>query len=315
MNVLILAAGFGTRLKPLTNHIPKCLVSVCGKTLLQRNLELFYNQGFTSISVNAHYLPEQLVAAQENSTIRFRIFHEKEAIRGTGGAIHFARDFLYTDDYFCVSNVDIISTIDLQKLSRQFIASHAICGLVATAAREKGTLYYTPDNFSYYGTPATHKIVPPTIGRADFIGCAFYHKQLLDFVTPDDFSVIPIWERVHQEGYQVSVLIDDSIAWFDTGTIQELASIHFAVLDNKIALPIPSHYAIDYGNKIAYPATIDPQIVSRCGPYVWIDTASVDIQSPLNRCIVYDAAVVRKESATSHTIFTPWEEISFEPKS
>ena len=90
----ILAAGFGTRLRPLTDHLPKALISVCGKPLLQRALEFYENNRVKPIGVNSHHFPEFIKSFKNNSAIPFELFHETGAIRGTGGALLFAREFL-----------------------------------------------------------------------------------------------------------------------------------------------------------------------------------------------------------------------------
>lgn len=94
MKALLLAAGLGTRLRPLTEKVPKCLVPILGKPLLQYWLELLFEGGVSEVLVNTHYLPGEVRAFHEASPWRDRItlVHE-ETLLGTGGTVLANRRF------------------------------------------------------------------------------------------------------------------------------------------------------------------------------------------------------------------------------
>ena len=98
MRGFVLAAGFGTRLRPLTDHIPKALVPVCGKPLLARSLAFLRGHGVTEIAVNSHYLADKIESFRREQKECFSLFHEEGNIRGTGGALYFAGEFLSGDE-------------------------------------------------------------------------------------------------------------------------------------------------------------------------------------------------------------------------
>lgn len=119
MKAMILAAGFGTRLKPWTDEHPKALVPVGGVPMLQRVIERLIAQGFTKIIVNVHHFAGQILdflAAREwNAEIL--VSDESERILDTGGAILRAARLLCDDDEpFLVHNVDILSDAPLKSL-------------------------------------------------------------------------------------------------------------------------------------------------------------------------------------------------------
>jgi len=95
MRAMILAAGFGTRLSPITDTIPKALVPVAGKPLLAWTLEKLINSGFTDIAINTHYLSEQVekFLAATDFAANIEVFHEPQ-ILNTGGGIKNAAGFL-----------------------------------------------------------------------------------------------------------------------------------------------------------------------------------------------------------------------------
>lgn len=116
MKALILAAGFGTRLKPWTNHHPKALVPVGGKPMLERVLRSLKSEGFDEIAVNVHHFADQICdfLEEEDFGIELYVSDERDIILDTGGAILKASEFLAcNEDPFLVHNVDILSDAPL----------------------------------------------------------------------------------------------------------------------------------------------------------------------------------------------------------
>lgn len=121
MKAVLLAAGFGTRLRPVTDSVPKCLVRIHGKPLLEYWLELLLAHGRVSeVLINTHYLPQAVCEFVEASPWRARIqlAHETQLL-GTGGTILQNRSFI-TPQAFLVAHADNLTRFDLDA----FIASH-----------------------------------------------------------------------------------------------------------------------------------------------------------------------------------------------
>lgn len=101
MRVLILAAGLGTRLRPMTNSMPKALVPVAGRPNLDFSLRLFERYGFSNVRINMHYLGDQIseFVAQNASKYNLEISlqDERDKLLGSGGAIALAREWLFAD--------------------------------------------------------------------------------------------------------------------------------------------------------------------------------------------------------------------------
>lgn len=114
MKALILAAGLGTRLRPLTNDKPKALIELKGKTLLEHAIEKVQAAGFDEIIVNIHHFADQVESfiKKRYPSRKISISDERQKILGTGGAIKYAQQFL-GEEAFLVYNVDVISDIDL----------------------------------------------------------------------------------------------------------------------------------------------------------------------------------------------------------
>jgi len=305
----ILAAGFGTRLKPLTEHVTKAMIPVCGIPLLERNLAFLYDQGIHPLAANAHYLPEDIFTFKEISPVPFEIFHEKDAILGTGGALNFARDFLSQEDTFCVANVDIISTVDLQRCVTAFLGMNCAGALIAAPLQSKKPVYYDPATLEYCGA---HTTAPRLAGaaEADFIGMALYRREMLSCIDEHDFSVLPVWEKMQKRGYSLKVLVQRDAYWRDTGNPASFAKIHFDVLDKKVQLKIPSGLYIDYKKKIACPKILPSSRRISLGEYTWTDTDMIEPGADIWRSVVLDGATV--QGSVSKKILTRWGGIPFE---
>lgn len=116
MRALLLAAGLGSRLRPLTDHTPKCLVPIHGRALLDYWLDLVFEGGITRALVNTHWLAPQVEAHVATSPWRSRIdlVHEEE-LRGTGGTMLANRAWLQ-DGAFMVAHADNLTDFDVRGL-------------------------------------------------------------------------------------------------------------------------------------------------------------------------------------------------------
>lgn len=115
---VIFAAGLGTRLRPITDNIPKALAPVGDRTLLEICLSNLAKQGYDDIVINTHHFADKLIAEVERlrplyPQLQMRISDESGQLMDTGGAIAFARPLLSDADCFLVHNVDIISNASL----------------------------------------------------------------------------------------------------------------------------------------------------------------------------------------------------------
>lgn len=121
MKAMIFAAGLGTRLKPLTDEMPKALVPVCGQPLLYHVLEKLKAAGVDETIVNVHHFPDMIRQWIEHhdTGIKVSISDERDFLRETGGGIKYAEPLLKGSGGFLVHNVDILSNLDIAWLMSQ----------------------------------------------------------------------------------------------------------------------------------------------------------------------------------------------------
>ncbi len=122
MKALILAAGLGTRLKPLTDTKPKALVEICGRSLVEWQILRLYSYGFSDIVINVHHFGDMVEAAvkeflerEEHPALKISFSEEFDLLRDTGGGIRHASSLLDDGEPFLVHNVDILSDMDVEE--------------------------------------------------------------------------------------------------------------------------------------------------------------------------------------------------------
>ena len=145
MKAMILAAGLGTRLRPLTNDRPKALVEVAGRTLLEITLTRLGSFGVSEVIINVHHHAEMIAAylkAHDNFGMTIALSREQELL-DTGGGLKKAASFFLQDESqhgpFIVHNVDVISNIDLSRMARLHVDQGALATL-AVQHRETSRL-------------------------------------------------------------------------------------------------------------------------------------------------------------------------------
>ena len=203
MKAMIFAAGLGTRLKPLTDHMPKALVPVAGKPMLEHVIEKLKASGFNEIVINVHHFGNQIIdflKEKDNFGIQIWISDETEELLDTGGGIKKAAHFF--DEPFLVHNADILSNVNLKALYEYHQASgndatllvsprktvryllfeeNRLCGWV-----NKDTLQTKPEGFIYqpeiqkeYAFGGIH-IISPTLFQ--YMGDGWTGKfSIMDF--------------------------------------------------------------------------------------------------------------------------------------
>jgi NDP-sugar pyrophosphorylase family protein len=133
---MILSAGFGTRLKPLTESVPKALVKVNGLPMIEHSLNRLIDCGINYIVINTHHFAGQIedYFSKKNYSVEIKLLFEKE-ILGTGGGIKNAARYLKDTDSFIVHNVDVLSDINFNELVK-FHFAHTPLATLAVKKRE-----------------------------------------------------------------------------------------------------------------------------------------------------------------------------------
>ncbi len=231
---VVLAAGLGTRLRPLTCAAPKPLLPIWGVPMLDRIVEMLREWGVDDIVVNCHYLHEQVEswAAERGKEegLTLRTSYEPE-ILGTGGVLNPLRDWIGDEPFYLV-NGDIVvegfngfSAADL----KGSVETIGTCLMVETGPRTieadpNGyvTCWKSPDA----GFPGTYT----------YCGVALLTPDILKYVEPTGFSsIVQAYERAMMDGKFMKGVAPDSLLWTDAGTIASYLDLNRDGTDNAFA--------------------------------------------------------------------------------
>lgn len=237
MKAMIFAAGLGTRLRPLTDHMPKALVPVAGVPMLQRVILRLKESGFNDLVINIHHFGEQILdflKANQDFGVRIRISDERGELLDTGGGIRKVRPLLDGDEPFLVHNVDILSDIDLAAFYRLHL-EHPCDATLLTNHRQTSRYLLVDAEGRLRGwvNKSTGEVLPAgaTYVEGNYTELAFGCIHVLSpsiFRYMEDerwhgkFSIIPFYIDIcHRADVRCHAI--DSEGWFDIGKPETLA--------------------------------------------------------------------------------------------
>jgi mannose-1-phosphate guanylyltransferase len=235
MKAMILAAGLGTRLRPLTDSRPKALVEVAGRTLLEITLSRLRKCGVTEVIVNVHHFADMVVEylkANKNFGMRMEVSRE-DVLLDTGGGLKkaswfFLEDPKRLDKPFLLHNVDVISTIDLARML-QFHNEHHALATLAVQTRETSRYLLFNGQLQLCGRRAGRDQEPEIVHPSNqlqplaFSGIHVVSPRLLPMLTEEGiFSIIPSYLRLAAQGENIMAFRADEYYWRDLGRPNDL---------------------------------------------------------------------------------------------
>jgi len=219
---MILAAGRGERMRPLTDTIPKPLIPVAGRSMLERSMDRLIAHGVRNIVVNVHYLGQQIADRLQG---RAHVVHE-ERLLGTGGSVKNALPLL-GDGPFFVLNGDGLwreqSGTMLQRLEMKWnrvrmdalLLLHPIHKVIGREATDRGDFFIEPGGRARYRSTAS-------LAPYAFASASVCDARLFDDSPEGPFSLLKLWNRAEERGGLFGVFNDGD--WFHIGTPEALAA-------------------------------------------------------------------------------------------
>lgn len=232
---MIFAAGLGTRLKPLTDNLPKALVPINGKPLLEHVMLKLIASGFDQIIVNVHHFSQQIIdflAAKNNFGIRIEISDESNLLLETGGGIKKAACFFDDNAPFLVHNVDILSDIDLRQFYNQSLLNNSLATLlVSNRTSSRYLLFDTHNNLRGWKNEKTGEVKSPIVNfnpsnyfSYPFAGIHVISPKIFTFMDEKwtgNFSIIDFYLSIcHQASIQAYLAKD--LNFIDVGKLDSL---------------------------------------------------------------------------------------------
>ena len=231
MNGMIFAAGLGTRLRPLTNNIPKALVRVNDIPLLEYAILKFKRANIHKIVINIHHFADKVetfLKEKKNFGVEIIISDERSAVLETGGGLNKAKNHLM-DAPFVVMNADVLSNIDLNQLMAQHLQSKPLATL-AVRQRTSSRYLLFDKNKQLVGWKNT-KTSEERISKASntqlpfaFSGIHVIDPQIFEFMPQEDkkFSIIDTYLEAAKT-HRILAYPHDQDIWLDVGKPDQLA--------------------------------------------------------------------------------------------
>ncbi|MXY97603.1 MAG: nucleotidyltransferase family protein [Gemmatimonadetes bacterium] len=239
MKAMILAAGLGTRLRPLTDARPKALVTVAGRPMLYWVIRRLARHGFTDIIINAHHFAEQIEAfsaAYDDPGVSLTVSVEEE-ILDTGGGVRKAAWFFDREEPFLVHNVDVLTDLDLSELMtvhRASDADSASDALVTLAVKERKSsrhlLFDAAGRLGGWrsditGVTRTVRSMESPFTSMPFMGVYVVSPEALRKMTgPGPFSIIDFFLDLARTGETVQAFRAEEARWADLGSVERIAA-------------------------------------------------------------------------------------------
>ncbi len=232
---LILAAGVGSRLRPLTDGTPKALIPVGGVPMLERALVRLKDAGVGEFVVNAHHhagmVADFCAQLSRRHGVPVTVSREDDLLLDTGGGLKKAGPLLTGPRPFFIHNADVLTDLDLRALYAAHLQSRALATL-AVRERETGRAYLFDADGRFVGhddrkAGRTTWARGPVAGalRLPFDGIHVVSPRLLDRLSEDGvFSVTKTYLRLAGEGADIRAFRADRWSWHDIGTLDKLAA-------------------------------------------------------------------------------------------
>jgi NDP-sugar pyrophosphorylase family protein len=244
MKAMILAAGLGTRLRPLTDDRPKALVEVAGRTLLEIVIRRLAECGVTDVIVNAHYFADQIVdflAVNKNFGMHIEVSRE-EVLLDTGGGLKKAAHFFLGSEQepFILHNVDVLSNLDLGRMI-QFHTSQNALATLAVQGRPTSRPLLFDENGRLCGRQRGPNKEPQLVRICErptalaFSGIHVISPQLLEKIEENGaFSIIDAYLNLAAKEEKIIAYHTDGCYWRDLGRPESIAAAAKDIADGRL---------------------------------------------------------------------------------
>ncbi|HSW54388.1 MAG TPA: nucleotidyltransferase family protein [Ignavibacteriaceae bacterium] len=231
MRAMILAAGLGTRLKPLTDSTPKALIKIKDKTLLELQINKLKSEGFAQIIINVHHFANQIkdyLKANNYFNCLIEISDENEKLLDTGGGLKRASHFFSDGNPFLIYNVDILSNIDLKKLKEYHLASSSIATLAIQNRNSSRKFLFDKNKIlcGWMNEKSGEKIITRD-ERSEFFPYSFSGIQIVDpgifkyFPDKDVFSLVELYLTAAKKE-KIFGYVHSEDDWMDLGKVENI---------------------------------------------------------------------------------------------
>ncbi len=229
-SAMVLAAGLGTRMRPLTDDIPKPLIRLVGRTLFDRVLDGLTNAGLSTIVVNTHYCAEQIEAAvKERAEEGIRLSDERDRLLDTGGGVMKALPLLGSSA-FVVHNSDSVWIDGVQPNLRRLLEAwdeQTMDGLLLLALASTSVGFEGAGDFTMSPRGVLRRRQEREVVPFVYSGVCILHPRLFCGIQAKEFSLNRIWDKAIERERLYGLRLDG--LWMHVGTPAALAEAELAM--------------------------------------------------------------------------------------
>ncbi len=314
LRAMVLAAGVGSRLQPLSENVPKPLIRIAGATVMDHIILLLKKHGITNIISNTHYLADQIHEHFEDAKTRLGVdiqFRREDKLSGVAGGIRACKDFLQ-ESTSCIIMGDALTDIDLTKLYEKHREAVEKFDCLATVAMME------VDDTSQFGVIVTERMLSTNKNSGDRIvkfqekpnaiealsswantGVYFFEPAIYDLIP--DATVAPIYDvakdlfpRILKEGkYIQAIAVDKGCYWADLGTARQYLQSVKDIQEGKVKLE--SKFNIDPSAKLA--KDVDLSGYNEIGTQT-----EIEAECHIKNCVIWDNVHIAKGSSLENCI-------------
>jgi NDP-sugar pyrophosphorylase family protein len=321
----LLAAGFGTRLRPLTEHRPKPLVPLCGLPLLDQSVALLRKHGIQQAVVNAHHLPGALEEWADSCDMDLHVSVEAPQILGTGGGLVHAVEHLA--DSFVILNGDVACDIDLGRLFMGLTSSLATMVLRVRQPGERYGLLATDAQERVVDLVGLAQAEPQGEVRKDrhFTGIHGMRREALELIPAQQACVVRTAYKELVPDRQVAAQHHDGL-WLDLGDPARYLRANRMVLRDEVLLPLHPWDHVAWGirlngREVGQKSSVEIDSTAALVGPIWMGPGAsvganvrlgsevvlgagcrIGAGSRLRRCVVWDGAEVPAETVLEDAI-------------
>lgn len=326
MKALVLAAGFGTRLQPLTLAVPKPMIPIVNKPIMEYNIELLKQYRIKEVYANIHYFPEQIenyFADGSHFGVKLRYSYEEELLGTAGGVRRMASDLAKVKDTFIVVSSDALTDINITRLVSYHKQKKAIATIALATVDD-------PSNFGVVAVDNEDRITAfqekpskeQAISKLVNTGIYVFEPQILDMIPEGHYDFgkqlfpILVKQKAPFFGYKMVEY------WSDIGSIDQLKIANADVLKGYVRANVPGR-KVTNTTWINKDAQVDPSAkfegtvyigfgsvigknVELCGDVVIGDRTVIKDNSLIVNSVIWSNSVIGSGSKIKSSLIANW---------
>jgi mannose-1-phosphate guanylyltransferase len=297
MKALILSAGLGTRLRPLTEHLPKSLLPILGKPLLELIISYLKGSGVEEMAINTHHLSGDIQAyLKSHPLLGSKIYHSQEPeILGTGGAIGKLKSFFKNEDFFILYNGDIFTDLDLHPALKQHEEERPLITMILHDYPPLNNVIINQDD-EIIDLRGILKTSPESPNRClAYTGISIVSGEIFKYYPSQKFSdlIEILLGIILNKKEKVKGFVEHNYYWHDIGTIEDYYKVHREIiLEKKAKLKyLPSFSGTTYLGE----ATVIEEGVSLQGFCSIGKNCLIKKGAYLENCIIWDNTTIEEK--------------------